>query len=84
MNMRRTIRNSHRIARHAGKKGARSLVSGQAEDEKLTTALPSQPTLEVNPNENLFQRGPFRTERPANNVVKKTPGRQKWTREDYM
>ena len=71
MNMRRNIRNSHRITRHTGQKGARPLVSGQAEDEKLTTDLPSQPILEVNPNENLSQQGPSRTERPANNVVKK-------------
>ena len=34
--MRRGIRNSHRIARRAGQKRARPLVSGQAKDEKLT------------------------------------------------
>ena len=81
--MRRSIRNSHRIARHAGQKGARPLVSGQAEDEKLTTDLPSQPTLEVNPNENFSQQGPSTTEIPANDVVKENT-RQKWTEEDYM
>ena len=61
-------------------------MSGQAEHEKLTTDLPSQPTLEINPNENLSQQGPSRIKRPANNVVKKTQKwtRQKWTREDYM
>ena len=48
-------------------------MSGQAEHEKLTTDLPSQPTLEINPNENLSQQGPSRIKRPANNVVKKTP-----------
>ena len=70
MNM-RSVRNSHRIARHAGQKGACPLVSGQVEDEKLTTDLPSQPTLEVNLNENLSQQGPSRTENPASNVVNK-------------
>ena len=75
MNMRRSIRNSHRIARHAGKQGTRPLVSGQAEDEKLTTDLPSQLTLEVNPNGNLSQQGPSRIERSANSVVKKIPDR---------
>ena len=60
MNMRRSIRNSHRIARHAGQKGARPPVSGQAEDKKLATDLSSQPTLEVNPSEIFSQQGPSR------------------------
>ena len=71
MNMRRSIRNSLRIARHASQKGARSPVSGQAEDEKLATNLYSQPTLEVNPNEIFPQQGPSRQERPTINIVKK-------------
>ena len=80
----RSIRISHRIGRHAGQQGARPLVSGQAQDEKLTKIdLPSQPTLEVNLNENLSQQGPSRTERPGNNVVKKNT-RQNWTREGNM
>ena len=66
----RSIRNSHRIARHAGQKEARPLVSGQAKDEKLPTNLPSQPALDVNPNKNLSHKGPSRTERLANNEVK--------------
>ena len=81
--MRRSIRNSHRIARHASQKGARSPVSGQAEDEKLATNLYSQPTLEVNPNEIFPQQGPSRQERPTINIVKKI-NRQKWTKEDYI
>ena len=81
--MRRSIRNSNRIAHRAGQKGGRPPVSGQAEDEKLATDLSSQPTLEVNPSEIFSQQGPSRQERPTINIVKKIT-RQKWTRKDYI
>ena len=74
MNM-RSIRNSYRIARHAGQKGARPPVSGQAEDEKLATDLSSQSTLEVNPSEIFSQQGPSRRESPTINIGKKSPDR---------
>ena len=75
MNMRRSIRNSYRIARHAGQKGARPPVSGQADDEKLATDLSSQPTLEVNPSEIFSQQGPSKQESPTINIGKKSPDR---------
>ena len=69
MNMMRSIRNSHRIARHGGRKGGRPLVGGQSEDENLTTDLPSQPKHWTSIQIRIFQQG------PANNVVKETPDR---------
>ena len=71
----RSIRNSYRIARHAGQTGARPPVSGQAEDEKLATDLSSQPTLEVNPSEIFSQQGPSRQENPTINIGKKSRDR---------
>ena len=79
----RNIRNSYRIARRAGQQGARSPVSDQAEVEKLSTDLPSQPSVEANPTESLSQQGPSTLERPATNVDRRST-RQKWTREDYI
>ena len=79
----RNTRNSCRIARSAGQQGARRPVSDQAEDEKLSTDLPSQPSVEANPNESLSQEGPSTLERPATNVDRRN-NRQKWTREDYI
>ena len=79
----RNIRNSYRIARRAGQQGARPSVSDQAEVEKLSTDLPSQPSVEANPNESLSQQGPSTLERPATNVDRRNT-RQKGTREDYI
>ena len=79
----RNIRNSYRIARRAGQQGARPPVSDQAEVEKLSTDLPSQPSVEANPNESLSKQGPSTLERPATNVDRRNT-RQKWTREDYI
>ena len=79
----RNIRNSYRIARRAGQQGARPPVSDQAEVEKLSTDLPSQPSVEANPNESLSERGPSTLERPATNVDRRNI-RQKGTREDYI
>ena len=77
------IRNSNHIARRAGQQGARPPVSDQDEVEKLFTYLPSQPSVEANPNESLSQQGPSTLERPTTNVDGRNT-RQKWTREDYI
>ena len=79
----RNIRNSYRIARRAGQQGARPPVSDQAEVEKLSTDLPSQPSVEANPTESLSQQGPSTPEHPATNTDRRNT-RQKWTREDYI
>ena len=79
----RNIRNSYRIARRAGQQGVCPSVSDQAEVEKLSIDLPSQPSVEANPNESLSQQGPSTLERPATNVDRRST-RQKWTREDYI
>ena len=70
----RNIRNSYRIARRAGQQGARPSVSGQAEDEKLSTDLPSQPAVA----ESLSQQGPSTPERAGTNTDRRNT-RQKWT-----
>ena len=58
-------------------------MSDQAEVEKLSTDLPSQPSVEANPNEGLSRQGPSMLERPATNIDRRNT-RQKWTREDYI
>ena len=79
----RNIRNSYRIARRVGQQRARPPVSDQAEVEKLSTGLPSQPSVEANRTESLSQEGLSTLERPATNAdIRNT--RQKWTREDYI
>ena len=79
----RNVRNSYRIARRAGQQGARPSVSGQAEVEKLSTDLPSQPAVAANPSESLSQQGPSTPERAGTNTDRRNT-RQKWTREDYI
>ena len=79
----RNIRNSYSIARRAGQQGARPPGSDQAEVEKLSTDLPSQPSVETNPTESLSQQGPSTPEHPATNTDRRNT-RQKWTREDYI
>ena len=54
----RNVWNSYRIARRAGQQGARPSVSGQAEVEKLSINLPSQPAVAANSSESLSQQGP--------------------------
>ena len=78
----RNVRNSYRIARRAGQQGARPSVSGQAEVEKLSTDLPSQPAVAANPSESLSKQGPSTLERAGTNTDRGNT-RQKWTREDY-
>ena len=79
----RNVRNSYLIARRAGQQGARPSVSGQAEVEKLSTDLPSQPAVAANPSESLSQQGPSTRERAGTNTDGRNT-RQKWTREDYI
>ena len=79
----RNIRNSYRIAHRAGQPGARPSASGQAEVEKLSTDLPSQPAVAANPNESLSQQGSSTPERAGTNTDRRNT-RQKWTREDYI
>ena len=79
----RNIRNSYRIARRAGQQGARPSTSGQAEVEKLSSDLPSQPAVAANPTESLSQQGPSTPERAGTNTDRRNT-RQKWTREDYI
>ena len=79
----RNVRNSYRIARRAGQQGARPSVSGQAEVEKLSTDLPSQPAVAANPSESLSQQGPSTPERAGTNTDRRNT-RQNWTREDYI
>ena len=79
----RNIRNSYRITRRAGQQGARPSASGQAEVEKLSTDLPSQPAVAANPTESLSQQGPSTPERAGTNTDRRNT-RQKWTREDYI
>ena len=63
----RNIRDSSRIARRASPQGARSPVSDQAEVKKLSSDLPSQPSVEANQTESLSQEGLSTLERPATN-----------------
>ena len=79
----RNVRNSYRIARRAGQQGARPSVSGQAEVEKLSTDLPSQPAVAANPSLSLSQQGPSTPERAGTNTDRRNT-RHKWTREDYI
>ena len=79
----RNVRNSYRIAGRAGQQGARPSVCGQAEVEKLSTDLPSQPAVAANPSESLSQQGPSTPERAGTNTDGRN-SRQKWTREDYI
>ena len=79
----RNVRNSCRIARRVGQQGARPSASGQAEVEKLSTDLPSQPEVAANPNESLSQQGPSTPERAGTNTYRRNT-RQKWSREDYF
>ena len=79
----RNVRNSYRIARRAGQQGARPSVSGQAEFEKLSTDLPSQPAVAANPSLSLSQQGPSTPERAGTNTDRRNT-RHKWTREDYI
>ena len=58
-------------------------MSDQAEFEKLSTDLPSQPSVEANPTESLSQQGSSTLERPATNTYRRNT-RQKWTRGDYI
>ena len=58
-------------------------MSGQAEVEKLSTDLPSQPAVAANPSESLSQQGPSTPERAGTNTDGRNT-RQKWTREDYI
>ena len=79
----RNIRNSYRIARRAGQQGACPSASGQAEVEKLSTDLPSQPAVAANRSESLSQQSPSTPERAGTNTDRRNT-RQKWTREDYI
>ena len=58
-------------------------MSGQAEVEKLSTDLPSQPAVAANPSRSLSQQGPSTPERAGTNRDRRNT-RQKWTREDYI
>ena len=64
----RNISSSYLIARCAGQQGARPPVSDQAEVEKLSSDLPSQPSVEANLNEGLSQQGPSTLEGPSTNA----------------